>query len=69
METTEKIALHEIANINAVQISVSFSDKTGFVIPLSQVQAAYLVDKMGLDFDKSNGLPILKTDSEILGNP
>ena len=54
-----------VGDISSIQVSVSFPDDTGFIVPLSQIQAEHLVRMLGIRIDGEKGIFSMYSDDDI----
>lgn len=64
-EITETNKPKSMTDLASVKVVLVFSDNSGFVVPLSTIQGAFLVRSLGFAIDKSTGELSHYTDLDL----
>lgn len=54
-----------LIDLSSVQVVLRFNDNSGFVIPLTDLQGAFLVRTLGITIDEESGRLFHYTDKEM----
>ena len=64
MDGTEN-TVKRMVDITTWSVVIAFKDKSGFVVPLTDLQGAFVLRSLGFRIDPDTGAPLHYTDDEM----